>query len=50
VRSDGISSFSMMQAASDAGNAAGLAFFIFFCTSTAMTSARGPLIERRHHV
>jgi len=29
VRSDGGSSFSMIQAASDAGNAAGLVFFIF---------------------
>ena len=38
---DGITSFSMIQAASDAGNAAGLVYFIFdFCISTARMSAR----------
>jgi ATP-dependent DNA ligase len=31
VRPDGTTSFSMMQAASDAGNAAALAFFLFDC-------------------
>jgi DNA ligase D-like protein (predicted ligase) len=31
VRGDGTTSFSMMQAASDAGNAAALAFFLFDC-------------------
>jgi bifunctional non-homologous end joining protein LigD len=36
---DGITSFSMIQAASDAGNAAGLVYFIFdFCISTAIAS------------
>src|SRR5215204_7242111 len=31
VRSDGTTSFSMIQAASDAGNAAALVFFLFDC-------------------
>ena len=35
---DGITSFSMIQAASDPGNVAGL---VFFCISTARMSARG---------
>ena len=36
VGPDGITSFSMIQLASDAGNAAGLVFFLsIFCTSTA---------------
>jgi len=39
---DGITSFSMIQAASDAGNASGLAFLSStLCISTATTSARG---------
>ena len=39
---DGITSFSMIQAASDAGNTAGLVFFIsIFCISTATMSVPG---------
>jgi bifunctional non-homologous end joining protein LigD len=39
---DGITSFGMIQAASDAGNAAGLVLFSsIFCISTATMSARG---------
>jgi ATP-dependent DNA ligase len=42
VRPDGITSFSMIQAASDAGNAAGLVFYLFdLLHLTARTSARG---------
>ena len=42
VGPDGITSFSMIQLASDAGNAAGLVFFLFdLLTSTAKISWRG---------
>jgi len=42
VRADGITSFSMIQLASDAGNAAGLVFCSIFYTSTARISAPAP--------
>jgi ATP-dependent DNA ligase len=42
VGPDGVTSFSMIQLASDSGNAAALVFFCsIFCTSTARMSARG---------
>jgi ATP-dependent DNA ligase len=48
VRADGITSFSMIQMASDAGNAAGLVFFLFdlLYLDGEDLSAR-PLIERK---
>jgi bifunctional non-homologous end joining protein LigD len=48
VRPDGITSFSMIQMASDAGNAAGLVFFLFdlLYLDGADLSAR-PLLERK---
>src|SRR5690349_11276905 len=42
VRPDGVTSFSMIQLASDGGNTAALVFFCsIFCTSTVKISARG---------
>ena len=51
VRSDGITSFSMIQVASDAGNAAGLVFFLFdlLYLDGEDLSAR-PLIERKERL
>jgi ATP-dependent DNA ligase len=48
VRPDGVTSFSMIQAASDAGNAAGLVFYLFdlLYLDGADVGAR-PLIERK---
>jgi DNA ligase D-like protein (predicted ligase) len=51
VRSDGIISFSMIQLASDAGNAAGLVFFLFdllYLDGQDLTAA--PLIERKERL
>ena len=46
---DGITSFGMIQAASDAGNAAGLVYFIFrpFCILDGDDVGAQPLIERK---
>jgi DNA ligase D-like protein (predicted ligase) len=44
---DGITSFSMIQAASDAGNAAGLVFFIFDLLHLDGEDVAMPLIERK---
>ncbi|MGA8611313.1 MAG: non-homologous end-joining DNA ligase [Xanthobacteraceae bacterium] len=51
VRADGITSFSMIQLASDAGNAAGLVFFLFdlLHLDGGDLSAR-PLIERKERL
>jgi ATP-dependent DNA ligase len=51
VRADGISSFSMIQLASDAGNAAGLVFFLFdllYLDGEDLTAR--PLIERKERL
>ena len=51
VRADGITSFSMIQLASDAGNAAGLVFFLFdllYLDGEDLTAR--PLIERKERL
>ena len=51
VRPDGITSFSMVQMASDAGNAAGLVFFLFdllYLDGEDLTAR--PLIERKERL
>ena len=51
VRPDGITSFSMIQLASDAGNAAGLVFFLFdllYLDGEDLTAR--PLIERKERL
>lgn len=51
VRPDGIASFSMIQMASDAGNAAGLVFFLFdllYLDGEDLTAR--PLIERKERL
>jgi ATP-dependent DNA ligase len=51
VRADGITSFGMIQLASDAGNAAGLVFFLFdllYLDGEDLTTR--PLIERKERL
>jgi ATP-dependent DNA ligase len=49
VRPDGTTSFSMIQLASDSGNAAALVFFLFdLRTSTVKTFAHGHFWSARH--
>jgi bifunctional non-homologous end joining protein LigD len=51
VRADGITSFSMIQMASDAGNAAGLVFFLFdLIYLDGEDLAARPLIERKERL
>ena len=51
VRADGITSFSMIQLASDAGNAAGLVFFLFdLLHLDGEDLVERPLIERKERL
>jgi ATP-dependent DNA ligase len=51
VRADGITSFSMIQMASDAGNAAGLVFFLFdLLYLDGEDLAARPLLERKERL
>ena len=51
MRPDGITSFSMIQAASDSGNAAGLVFFLFdFLYLDGDDVSARPLPERKERL